>query len=142
MIRLLQRITFTALVLALSGSLVHPAGARQSQARPQTWQETQNFKAGPTPFEPLMNFWYELDAMSDLVSIRPLTKTLLDREFTLVTIAKDTPEQRTQMETRAAAMMKQRQRVPMMRVVEEQPKALLEVTRYTDLNRTRYAQPW
>ena len=29
--------------------------------------------------------------------------------------------------------------VPMMRVVTEQPKALIEVTRYTDLNRTRYS---
>jgi hypothetical protein len=38
--------------------------------------------------------------------------------------------------------MKQRQRVPMMRVVKEQPKKLIEVNRYTDLNRTRYAQPW
>lgn len=38
--------------------------------------------------------------------------------------------------------MKQRQRVPMMRVVKEQPKELIEVTRYSDLNRTRYAQPW
>jgi dipeptidyl-peptidase 4 len=51
-----------------------------------------------------------------------------------------TPEQRTQLESRAAAMMKQRQRVPMMRVVKEQPKQLLEVARYTDLNRTRYAR--
>ena len=52
-----------------------------------------------------------------------------------------TPEQKSQMETRAAAMMKGRQRVPMMRVVTEQPKNLLEVTRYTALNRTRYANP-
>jgi hypothetical protein len=51
-----------------------------------------------------------------------------------------TPEQRAQMEQRAEAQMKQRQRVPMMRVVKEQPKTLLEVTRYTDLNRTRYSQ--
>jgi hypothetical protein len=59
------------------------------QPQPQTWQEAQNFRSGPTPFEPLMKFWYELDAMSDLVSIPPLTRTLLNREFTLVTIAKD-----------------------------------------------------
>jgi dipeptidyl-peptidase-4 len=59
------------------------------QPQPQTWQEEQKFRAGPTPFEPLMKFWYELDAMSDLVSIRPLTRTLLGRDFTLVTIAKD-----------------------------------------------------
>jgi hypothetical protein len=36
-------------------------------------------------------------------------------------------------------MMKERQRVPMMRVVKEQPKKLIEVTPYTDVNRTRYA---
>ena len=70
------------------GSFYQPALAEQ-QAQPQTWQEMQKFRSGPTPFEPLMKFWYELDAMSDLVSIRPLTRTLLDREFTLVTIAKD-----------------------------------------------------
>jgi hypothetical protein len=71
------------------GPFLASSGARQQVQGPQTWQEMQNFRSGPTPFEPLMKFWYELDAMSDLVSIRPLTRTLLDREFTLVTIAKD-----------------------------------------------------
>jgi len=179
------RIALATLFLVSCGYVVLPAGARQQQPAPQTWQETRTFGSGPTPFEPLMKFWYELDAMSDLVSIRPLTKTLLDREFTLVTIAKDpvtspqdairsgktivlianavhgnetagkeasqlgdnditslTPEQREQMQQRAEAQMKQRQRVPMMRLVKEQPKQLLEVNRYTDLNRTRYSQPW
>lgn len=90
MIRPVSRTALAALVLLLSGHLVLPARARQAQApQPQTWQEVQGFKAGPTPFAPLMKFWYELDAMSDLVSVRPLTRTLLDREFTLVTIAKD-----------------------------------------------------
>jgi len=83
------RVAFAALVLTLTSLVVYPAGAPQSQAKPQTWQEAENFRSGPTPFEPLMKFWYELDAMSDVVSIRPLTKTLLDREFTLVTIAKE-----------------------------------------------------
>jgi hypothetical protein len=55
----------------------------------RTYQEINDFRAGPTPFEPLMEFWYELDALSPEVSIRPLTQTLLDREFTLVTISKD-----------------------------------------------------
>jgi hypothetical protein len=50
-----------------------------------------------------------------------------------------TPAQRTQMEERAANMMKQRQRVPMMRLVTEQPKPLIEVVRFTELNRTRYS---
>ncbi len=58
-----------------------------AQDLPRTWQEEQDFKSGPTPFEPLMKFWYELDRGSDLVSIQPLTRTLLGREFTLVTIA-------------------------------------------------------
>jgi hypothetical protein len=82
-------VLLVAASLGASGQFSQTADARQQAAQPQTWQEQQNFKAGPTPFEPLMKFWYELDAMSDLVSIRPLTKTLLDREFTLVTIAKD-----------------------------------------------------
>src|SRR5262245_43430647 len=81
---------FTSLVVAaaLTGIFV-PASARQQAAPLQTWQETQKFRSGPTPFEPLMKFWYDLDASSDLVSVRPLTRTLLDREFTLVTIARD-----------------------------------------------------
>jgi hypothetical protein len=52
-----------------------------------------------------------------------------------------TPEQRTQMETRARAMMSQKQRVPMMREVSAQPKALLEVTSFNEPNRTRYWRP-
>lgn len=63
------------------------ATALTAQALPQTWQEQNAFRAGPTPFEPLMDFWYELDAMSEIVSIQSLTRTLLDREMTLVTIA-------------------------------------------------------
>jgi hypothetical protein len=63
------------------------AGTLEAQQLPQTWQEENNFRAGPTPFEPLMEFWYELDEVSELVSMRPLTETLLGREFTLVTIA-------------------------------------------------------
>ena len=34
-----------------------------------------------------MKFWYDLDAASDLVNMRPLTRTLLDREMFLITIA-------------------------------------------------------
>ena len=67
-----------------------PASSPQSAGSAlRTWQEEQNFRKGPTPFEPLMKFWYDLDRSSDLVSVRELTRTLLDREFTLVTIAKD-----------------------------------------------------
>jgi hypothetical protein len=50
------------------------------------------------------------------------------------------PEQRKGLEAKAAAVMKQRQRIPMMRVVKDQRKKLAEVTRFTELNRTRYSQ--
>lgn len=79
----MRRLLLAAIALA---ALAAPVYAQQL---PRTWQEEQEFKSGPTPFEPLMKFWYDLDRMSDLVSIRPLTQTLLGREFTLVTISRD-----------------------------------------------------
>lgn len=60
-----------------------------AQELPQTWQEQQNFRSGPTPFEPLMGFWYELDRISEIVSMQPLTETLLGREMNLIVIADD-----------------------------------------------------
>ena len=72
------------LTLAL---LLGVANALPAQQLPQTWQEQNNFRAGPTPFEPLMEFWYELDEVSELVSMQPLTRTLLNRQMYLVTIA-------------------------------------------------------
>jgi hypothetical protein len=82
MMRILRytSVTFLALVLATGSNL-------SAQQLPDTWQEQNMFRAGPTPFEPLMQFWYELDAMSELVSMQPLTHTLLDREMVLITIA-------------------------------------------------------
>lgn len=56
---------------------------------PQTWQEKNNFRAGPTPFEPLMDFWYDLARISPEVHIKPLTRTLLGRELTLVLVSND-----------------------------------------------------
>ncbi len=76
-----------ALVLAVAA--MAPRAPEAQQPAPRTWQEENDFKAGPTPFEPLMKFWYDLDRASDEVSIRPLSRTLLGREFTLVTIARD-----------------------------------------------------
>ncbi|GAB1488984.1 M14 family metallopeptidase [Opitutaceae bacterium] len=74
-------------VALLAASFVStPAGA---QALPQTWQEKNNFRSGPTPFEPLMEFWYELARISPEVHIKPLTRTLLGRELTLVTLSKE-----------------------------------------------------
>ncbi|MEX2467374.1 MAG: M14 family zinc carboxypeptidase [Gemmatimonadota bacterium] len=84
--------------LVLSALLAVPltvAAPLAAQQLPQTWQEQENFRSGPTPFEPLMEFWYELDRVSDIVSMRPLTQTLLDREVMLITIAEPmvtTPE--------------------------------------------------
>jgi len=85
------------LALAAAVALAVPSllAAQSLVDLPDTWQEQEDFRSGPTPFEPLMDFWYELDAMSELVTMRPLTKTLLDREFNLVTIADpmiETPE--------------------------------------------------
>jgi hypothetical protein len=70
-----------AALLLVGGSELH------GQELPQTWQEQMSFRAGPTPFEPLMDFWYDLDAASELVSLKPLTHTLLGREMVLITIA-------------------------------------------------------
>jgi dipeptidyl-peptidase-4 len=80
---------FVTAILAAGCTGFLTAEVSAQAAQPQTWQETEKFRSGPTPFEPLMKFWYELDAISDLVNIKPLTRTLLNREFTLVTIAKD-----------------------------------------------------
>jgi dipeptidyl-peptidase 4 len=77
-----------ALLLAWGVGSAAPAHLA-AQETPATWQEINEFRAGPTPFEPLMAFWYELERVSPEVSIRPLTQTLLDREFTLVTISRD-----------------------------------------------------
>ncbi|MEW5981674.1 MAG: M14 family zinc carboxypeptidase [Acidobacteriota bacterium] len=60
-----------------------------AQELPRTFQEQNDFKAGPTPFRPLMEFWYELARLRPEVSVRPLTSTLLDRELTLVVVSKD-----------------------------------------------------
>ncbi|HSJ24513.1 MAG TPA: M14 family zinc carboxypeptidase [Longimicrobiales bacterium] len=83
-----RRPVLTALALTLAAGLA-VAPQAEAQQMPQTWQEQNNFRAGPTPFVPLMEFWYELARISPEVSIRPLTQTLLDREFTLVTISNE-----------------------------------------------------
>jgi dipeptidyl-peptidase 4 len=82
-----RRHSFVAFTALLGGLLF--AGAGEAQELPRTWQEVNNYRAGPTPFEPLMDFWYDLAAVSPEVSIQPLTHTILDREFTLVTIANE-----------------------------------------------------
>lgn len=85
---MLNRIRTSLPLLALTLCALAPT-AINAQQLPDTWQEEQNFRSGPTPFEPLMEFWYELDAMSELVSMQPLTETLMGREMNLIIIAKD-----------------------------------------------------
>ncbi|MEJ2205960.1 MAG: M14 family zinc carboxypeptidase, partial [Gemmatimonadota bacterium] len=80
---------FAAALSVASALQLGSAPPALTQSLPRTWQEEHDFRAGPTPFRPLMEFWYELDAVSELVSLRPLTRTLLDREMVLVTIADD-----------------------------------------------------
>lgn len=80
----MRSLTVAITMSALAVLSAPPAAAQQL---PQTWQEQNRFQAGPTPFEPLMAFWYELDELSAIVSMQPLTETLLGREFNLVTIA-------------------------------------------------------
>ncbi len=82
-----MRVRTDFLIPAVAVALILTSTFAGAQELPQTWQEQNDFKAGPTPFEPLMRFWYDLDAMSEIVSVQPLTRTLLDREMTLVTIA-------------------------------------------------------
>jgi hypothetical protein len=77
----------TYALFATLALLAIPAARAEAQQLPQTWQEQQNFRSGPTPFEPLMEFWYRLDEMSPIVTMQPLTHTLLDREMQLITIA-------------------------------------------------------
>jgi len=75
------------LVVALALVVAGASAPFQAQQLPQTWQEQQNFRSGPTPFEPLMKFWHDLSAMSPIVNMQPLTRTLLDREMPLIIIA-------------------------------------------------------
>src|SRR5690625_3936650 len=83
----LRDVVFSILLLA---TLAIPLTAQAQEPEwPQTWQERNGFKGEVTPFDSLMEFWYELARLSPEVSIRPLTLTLLDREFTLVTVSRD-----------------------------------------------------
>lgn len=81
-----SRLPLLAAAATLALSLPPPSTAGAQQL-PRTWQEEQDFRAGPTPFQPLMKFWYELDAASPLVSMQPLTYTLQGREMPLIVIA-------------------------------------------------------
>ncbi len=77
-----------ASVLLAAAFLMGASATLQAQQQlPQTWQEEMKFRAGPTPYEPLMKFWRELDQASELVSMQPLARTLQGRELPLIIIA-------------------------------------------------------
>lgn len=83
-----MQIRHIAASAALVTALTIPS-ATFAQELPRTWQEQENFRSGPTPFEPLMDFWFELDRVSELVSMQPLTTTLGGRDLKLIVIAED-----------------------------------------------------
>ncbi|NNF38081.1 MAG: hypothetical protein HKN71_05410, partial [Gemmatimonadetes bacterium] len=67
--------------------LLAPFSPLHAQELPQTWQEVQDYRSGPTPYEPLMDFWYALDEMSERVHMETLTETLLGRDLPLIVIS-------------------------------------------------------
>lgn len=83
MLRSLQAPTLSLAVALLAA----PMPPLQAQELPRTWQEVQNYRSGPTPYEPLMDFWYTLDEMSELVHMETLTETLLGRALPLIVIS-------------------------------------------------------
>ncbi|KPJ91898.1 MAG: hypothetical protein AMS18_08425 [Gemmatimonas sp. SG8_17] len=66
---------------ALSGALLIAANAAAQQL--QTPAERTNFQAGPTMYDDLMGFVYELDARSELMQVRKITETLRGRDVVL-----------------------------------------------------------
>ena len=53
----------------------------------KTPAEDTDFKAGPTMYEPLMQFVYELESRSDLMSVHKITETLRGRDVVLCTLS-------------------------------------------------------
>ena len=66
---------------AVTGLLLLAVGS-QGQAL-QTPGELTNFQAGPTMYDDLLEFVYELDAQSDLMQVQQITETLRGREVVL-----------------------------------------------------------
>ena len=64
-------------------ALVAGVPAAEQQQTLQTPAERVNFSQGGTLYDPLMSFVRELDAQSELMSVQPLTKTLLGRDVVL-----------------------------------------------------------
>ena len=66
---------FVAAVVAANGQTLQTPG------------ELTNFQAGPTMYDDLLEFVYELDAQSDLMQVEQITETLRGREVVLCIMA-------------------------------------------------------
>ena len=74
------------MVASISFLLVAMAVTAQGQML-RTPGELTNFRAGPTMYDDLLEFVYELDAQSDLMQVRQITETLRGREVILCIMA-------------------------------------------------------
>src|SRR5690349_10815041 len=63
------------------------SSARAQAQRLQTPAEAVKYGQGGTLYEPLMKFVYELDAASNLMSVRKLTTTLAGRDVVLAVLS-------------------------------------------------------
>ena len=50
---------------------------------PQSPAERTNFQAGPTMYQDLMDFVYELESKSELMQVHKITETLMGRDVVL-----------------------------------------------------------
>lgn len=74
-----------AIAIALLLALGLPVMALAEDIR--TPAERTRFQAGPTMYDDLMEFVYELDSKSDLMQVRKLTETLMGRDVVLCILA-------------------------------------------------------
>ncbi len=74
--------TVVRTITGLSLLLLIAAMGAQGQG-PQTPGELTNFQAGPTMYDDLLEFVYELDAQSDMMQVQHITETLRGREVVL-----------------------------------------------------------
>jgi hypothetical protein len=78
-----RRPTVLALVITLTIAASVAIGADQQNQTLQTPAEAVDFSQGGTLYDPLMEFVWELDAQSELMSVQKLTQTLMGRDVVL-----------------------------------------------------------
>ena len=85
------RLSILALLLLAAAVLVAPTltlGASAPAAQQlRTPAERVNYSQGGTLYQPLMEFVYELEASTDLMSVTKLTETLMGRDVVLATLS-------------------------------------------------------